>query len=306
MPRYEHLKGDTAYYPYAARRGLRARRRRRALLLLTLGLLALAFACALALRQYTGGGQPEPPPAQPTAAAQPTVTPASGSSTVTVRHATVDALAAAPEPALSPTPVPTALPRAQQNAILPRYRELYGRNQDLVGWLTMEGAGIDLPVVQTAGNDYYLRRGFDGRYATGGTLFLDCRCTLEPPTANWLVYGHNMADGSMFGGLLAYESEAFYREHPTFTFDTLYEEGCWQVAAVLRTELGADELPYYTFFDAAGREEWQRRVDAVMALALYDTGVTPVYGDQLLTLSTCGSTLPGTDKRLAILAVRLE
>ena len=49
MPRFEHLKGDTAYYPYSARRGMRARRRRRALLLLSLGLLALALACVPAV-----------------------------------------------------------------------------------------------------------------------------------------------------------------------------------------------------------------------------------------------------------------
>ena len=41
------------------------------------------------------------------------------------------------------------------------------------------------------------------------------------------------------------------------------------------------------------------------ALALYDTGVTPEYGTQLLTLSTCGDTRPDTDTRFAILAMRV-
>ena len=36
----------------------------------------------------------------------------------------------------------------------------------------------------------------------------------------------------------------------------------------------------------------------------YDTGVTPEYGTQLLTLSTCGDTRPDTDARFAILAMR--
>ena len=35
------------------------------------------------------------------------------------------------------------------------------------------------------------------------------------------------------------------------------------------------EQPYYTFFDAANKLDWQRRVEAITALALYDTGVTP-------------------------------
>ena len=115
-----------------------------------------------------------------------------------------------------------------------------------------------------------------------------------------------MADGSMLGELDRYEDPDFYTAHPTFTFDTLTEPGTWQVVAVLRTELGADALPYYTFFDADGRADWQQRVDAMLELALYDTGVVPEYGQQLLTLSTCGTSSIYTDERLAVLAVRVE
>ena len=57
--------------------------------------------------------------------------------------------------------------------------------------------------------------GFDRLYSTAGSLFLDERCRLgADPTANWLVYGHNMADGSMLGELSKYEDEAFWREQP--------------------------------------------------------------------------------------------
>ena len=75
--------------------------------------------------------------------------------------------------------------------------------------------------------------------------------------------------------------------------------------AALDTTLGADELPYYTFFDADTKLDWRRRVEAVTALALYDTGVTPEYGSQLLTLSTCGTPRTDTDARFALLAVRV-
>ena len=110
----------------------------------------------------------------------------------------------------------------------------------------------------------------------------------------------------MFSQLLNYADKAFYTAHPTFRFDTLYEEGTWQVAAVLRTELGADALPYYSFFDASTQEEWQQRVDAILELSLYDTGVVPQYGDQLLTLSTCGVATVTTNSRFAVLAVKIK
>ena len=207
------------------------------------------------------------------------------------------------------TPETAAVPAAAADEILPRYRALYEKNPDLIGWLRIDGTDIDLPVVQTPGdNEYYLRRGFDRFYAVGGTLFLDERCSVsaDAPTANWLIYGHNMHDGSMFGQLVRYRDEDFYKAHPTFTFDTLYEGGTWQVVAAVDTALGADALPYYTFFDADNKLDWQHRVRAITEKALYDTGVMPEYGAQLLTLSTCGDTHPDTDARFALLAVRID
>lgn len=313
MPKhYRKLRGDTAYYPFAARTGLRARQRRRARILRTAGFAALALAGVLLVRQMVfRGGQPDAPAPQPAAVPIRTATPESANITVQPMAATRDALAdtqradagahATPESAAVPLP-------AQSAEVLPQYRSLYEENPDLVGWLRIDGTDIDLPVVQTPGdNEYYLRRGFDRFYAVGGTLFMDERCRTDPaaPTANWLIYGHNMRDGSMFGTLTRYRDEDFYKAHPTFTFDTLYETATWQVVAALDTTLGADELPYYTFFDAATKLDWQHRVQAITEKSLYATGVTPEYGTQLLTLSTCGDTRPGTDARFALLAVRV-
>lgn len=306
--RYRRLQGNSAYYPFGARKVLRQKQRRHARLLRWAGILVLCGAAALLLRQAVfRGGQPTPPPVPATAETATRET--ARRPTVTVRPATVDALAGqgTAESALPEEPQTTVTPLPQAE-ILPQYRELYEKNSDMVGWLRIDGTDIDYPVMQTPGdNEYYLRRGFDKVYATSGSLFLDERCSLGPDTtANWLIYGHNMSDGSMLGQLDRYEDPEFYAEHPTFTFDTLTTPGTWQVVAVIRTTLGADEWPYYTFFDADSRANWQRRVDAILDLALYDTGVEPEYGDQLLTLSTCGTSSFYTDERFAVLAVRVE
>ena len=314
MPkRYRKLRGETAYYPFAARTGLRARQRLHARVLRTAGAAALILAAVLALRQSVfRGGQPDAPAPLPSAA--PAVTAAPGTAHVSVQPlaATRDALAETQQADTQAhtTPESAVQPSAARTAeVLPRYRSLYEQNPDLIGWLRIDGTDIDLPVVQTPGdNEYYLRRGFDRFYAVGGTLFLDERCSVsaDAPTANWLIYGHNMHDGSMFGQLVRYRDEDFYKAHPTFTFDTLYEGGTWQVVAAVDTALGADALPYYTFFDADTKLDWQHRVRAITEKALYDTGVMPEYGAQLLTLSTCGDTRPDTDARFALLAVRID
>ena len=71
MPkRYRKLRGDTAYYPFAARTGLRARQRRHVRVLRGAGLAALALAAVLLVRQTVfRGGQPDAPAAVPTAPA---------------------------------------------------------------------------------------------------------------------------------------------------------------------------------------------------------------------------------------------
>lgn len=294
--RYAHLKGSSAYYPFGARTSLRKKQRMRVVLLRLLGLALIVPVALFLVRQiFFNGGQPKPPIGV-------TATPETASSgpvSVTVQPATVNA------PQNVQTPESTA---ETEDAILPKYQDLYAQNSDLVGWLTIDAIGVDYPVMQTPGdNEYYLRRGFDKLYSLAGSLFLDENCRItSPSTANWLIYGHNMSDGSMFGQLDKYAEESFYREHPTFEFDTLYEEMQWQIVAVIRTQVGSDDLPYYTFFDASSERDWQAKYQAVMDLALYDTGVTAQYGDQLLTLSTCGTTSSTTDKRLAVIAKRID
>lgn len=294
--RYAHLKGSSAYYPFGARTSLRKKQRLRVVLLRLLGLALIVPVALFLVRQiFFNGGQPKPPIGV-------TATPETASSgpvSVTVQPATVNA----PQNVQTPESIPET-----EDAILPKYQDLYAQNSDLVGWLTIDAIGVDYPVMQTPGdNEYYLRRGFDKLYSLAGSLFLDENCRItSPSTANWLIYGHNMSDGSMFGQLDKYAEKSFYREHPTLEFDTLYEEMQWQIVAVIRTQVGADDLPYYTFFDASSERDWQAKYQAVMDLALYDTGVTAQYGDQLLTLSTCGTTSSTTDKRLAVIAKRID
>ena len=198
--RYAHLKGSSAYYPFGARTSLRKKQRMRVVLLRLLGLaLIVPVALFFFFQIFFNGGQPKPPIGV-------TATPETASSgpvSVTVQPATVNA------PQNVQTPESTA---ETENAILPKYQDLYAQNSDLVGWLTIDAIGVDYPVMQTPGdNEYYLRRGFDKVYSLAGSLFLDENCRItSPSTANWLIYGHNMSDGSMFGQLDKYAEESFY------------------------------------------------------------------------------------------------
>ncbi len=190
--------------------------------------------------------------------------------------------------------------------ILKKYKALYMENEDLAGWLTVEGTKIDYPVMQCEDDEYYLHHDFDGKDSKYGCLYVRGQADLEDGT-NFVIYGHNMRDGSMFGELDLYLDEAFYKEHPTILFDTLYEERKYEILAVFRSRIyseDSDEFKYYQFYEAQTWTGFHDFYDNVKELSLYDTGVEAVFGDTFLTLSTCAYHV--NNGRLAVVAKRVE
>lgn len=186
----------------------------------------------------------------------------------------------------------TAKESVTEDGILYRYSVLYERNPEMAGWISLEGTVINYPVMLTpADEEYYLKKGFDKKYDINGIPFMDARCNVEEPTTNFLIYGHNMKNGSMFSALLSYEQEAFYKEHPVIRFDTVYMRGEYEIVGVFRAQIpyasDKESYRYYSFIDTQDEEEYNTYIRYVKEQSFYETGITAEYGTQLLTLSTC-------------------
>ncbi len=171
---------------------------------------------------------------------------------------------------------------------------LYKQNPDIIGWVKIKDSIISYPVMQTKDDpEFYLRRNFKKEDSLAGTPFLDAKSDLTRPSWNWMVYAHNMKNGTMFHTLLDYEDKEYYEKRKTFTFDTLEKyagPGEYEVVAAFYTQIypeNSDQFKYYYYVDVT--EEWQYNeyVSNIKALSIYDTGVTPQFGEQLVTLSTC-------------------
>ncbi len=215
---------------------------------------------------------PEPSSREPTPTSTPESTPTpTPEPTVTLP----------PEPTPTPTPEPVVNP----------YRDSFLANSDMAAWLQIPDTVIDYPVMWTPRDEeYYLRKAFDGSKNSNGCLILDTDSCLDPLTTNLIIHGHNMKSGAMFGTLLDYEDEEFYQEHKTMT---LYTKDCqrnYEVIAVFRSQVykKTDQVfKFYQFFQAETQEEFDDFYRNIMAMSIYDTGVTAEFGDHFLTLSTC-------------------
>ncbi len=195
--------------------------------------------------------------------------------------------------------------------ILPEYINLYNQNKRLIGWLEIADIDgepfLEYPVMQTTDNEYYLTHGFNQENDKNGCIFMDCNCDAIKPSDNLILYGHHMQSGRMFGNLVKYEDYNFYLTHKIIKFDTIYEHGEYEVMYAFRTSLKTENdisFKYYQFIDCNGAEEFNSYMNEMAQMALYDTGVTAVWGDHLLTLSTCD--YEEKNGRFAVVARRIN
>lgn len=185
------------------------------------------------------------------------------------------------------------------------------RNEDLIGWIHVDDTRIDYPVMWTPDDpQHYLRLNFNKEYSVAGVPFLDAES--DPATSkHLLIYGHHMNSGTMFYDLDKFRKKEFWEEHPVVQFDTVGKEGNYRVFAVCYTDVYADGFRYhnYPFIAADDKETFDMYVKAVKDMSLYDTGITPEYGDTILTLSTCnherGDGVYRENGRLIVVAVKV-
>ena len=195
--------------------------------------------------------------------------------------------------------------------ILPEYQEIYAENEDLVGWLQIDGTVINYPVLQSDSEEdsqFYLTHSFAKKKDKNGSLFMDCRNDFVDRDTNIIIYGHNMKSGAMFGTLKKYLEKGYLEKHPKIRFDTIYERGTYEVIGAFLSEVSYQDeytFRYYNFLNANNESEFQAFCVNVMQLSASKKGVLDAkYGDQLLTLSTCSSY---TDEgRMFIIAKRIE
>ena len=176
--------------------------------------------------------------------------------------------------------------------------ELISMNSDCFGWISISGTNINYPVMHTPSNPQkYLSKNFYGEYSYSGMPFLDSRCSAD--STNLTIYGHHMNNGTMFADLCNYTDYSYFTEHPTVVLETKDGAFAYSVFSVMKVKSDDD---WYRFTTVGTEKSYNSRIEYAKEKSIYDTGITPVYGQQILTLSTCYGYNQGD--RILVLAVR--
>lgn len=196
----------------------------------------------------------------------------------------------------APSPTPQAeatllasvsYPNNPMALVTSRFKKLQRQNEDIIGWLTVEGM-IDEAVVQRD-NEFYLRRDYLGYHNVNGAIFLDELCDLRTRPYTLMLYGHNMKTGAMFGNLRNFENLLYYHNNPFITFDTAYEDGRFIVFAAGTISTEPRDSRYVNFAQLLSPVISQRQeaLDALQRCSLYASTLDVTPEDQLLLLITC-------------------
>ena len=203
-----------------------------------------------------------------------------------------------------------------ETGVIPSFNELYKQNEDVVGFIKIDGTKLNLPVVQWRDKAYYLDHTLDHKSNPFGVPFADYRATFSPviQSNNITVYGHSGKDGSYFAPVKEYKNFDFYKEHPVITFDTIYGQGQYKVIGLmmLNTDINMDSNPeLFNFHDYVDMDpaQFEYYIKTVSERSYFHTGVDVKYGDQLLALSTCDTEVENSNStpfRMALIARKVR
>lgn len=187
-----------------------------------------------------------------------------------------------------------------------RYLAAHSENSDYVGWLTVSGTGIDYPVMITPDDpQYYLHRSFDKQESKSGTLFIGEGCTQKSLSA--IIYGHNMKNGTMFGTLDEFKNREFWSENKYFSFESEEGTSIYEIFGACEAKVpksSSTEKMYYDYVSDISEDEFSTLISWFKDNSLYETDITPVYGEKLMMLSTCS--YHTNDGRFVIIGRRVQ
>ena len=168
------------------------------------------------------------------------------------------------------------------------FQTLQNMNPDIYAWIKVPGTVIDYPIAQSeTDNTYYLNHSVEYDENKAGAIFTEDYNTKTFEDPNTVIYGHGMANGSMFDGLHQYMDRDF--------FDQNKEVIIYMPDKILHYQIFAaylyDNRHLLQSFNFDNKDIYQAYLDMVFGIrdmkSNIDTAASVTADDKFITLSTC-------------------
>lgn len=186
------------------------------------------------------------------------------------------------------------------------FAALWQRNPDVYAYIKIPGTIIDYPVLQGGPyDDYYLDNTIDHYNGFPGSIYTQASVNSKTfEEFNTVIYGHELADGSMFTPLQYYMDPDFFYSHREVKIYLPDRELTYRVFA----EVTYNDMLILYYFNNDNWEDRNAFLNSIYGngyandVIAGDTQVTA--DDHIITLSTCIYDLPSN--RCLVLAVKTD
>lgn len=170
------------------------------------------------------------------------------------------------------------------------FKELQEINPDLYAWIRIPDTMVDYPIAQADENTddaFYLDHNMYKEWAFAGCIYTEKANKKDFSDPNTLIYGHNMANGTMFRHLYYYREQDFFDENPYIYIYLPDRTLTYEIFAAYEY----DDRHILNSFDFTDKEVFQSYLDYATnptRSTMYVTRDVPVtVDDKIITLSTC-------------------
>lgn len=173
---------------------------------------------------------------------------------------------------------------------------LKARNTDICGWIYMPGLEkvygipIDYPILQSGNDkpeDFYLNHDVDGNELFDGSIYIQKYNSNDFTDTNTVIYGHDLADKSMFSALRRYRKKEFFDQNEWIY---IYSPGHVYKYRIYSAFMFTDQHILYAY-DFKNDYQYQQFLDEAAnprsGIGFVREGMDVTTNDRIITLSTC-------------------
>lgn len=168
------------------------------------------------------------------------------------------------------------------------FSALAQQNEEIYSWIYIPDTNVNYPVCQSVLDDnFYLDHDVHKNYSFPGAIYSQMCNKKDYSDRVTVLYGHNMANGSMFANLHKFANKDFFDEHDRMYVYTPYSKLTYEIVAAYIY----DDRHIMNTFDFKKDEDFQQYIDSIISPRSVSQnvreGATLTNEDKILTLSTC-------------------